>query len=235
LDQLQAAGIPVSGSVIRGADGDNHYFVFIDVQRDARGRQIPTRAKLEAAKELLREKGDLIDFLLRDAATHDIEAGLRATLLHSFGELLRNSFVSSWAKDAFVWVVPKKQLTDPEFDEIERKARIFLENVGLRLAQIARTWGENLPSKTKCVAMLRQVSPVSSAELARFLREADFVVPSDDWMTRRLDALRKAGLVVRMKSGRYALTLRALKSLGTVKGPLSPDLSRLLALAGKRG
>ena len=232
---LRAAEIPVSGSAIRGVEGSNFYYVFVEVRRDVRRRQVPTNSHLKAVKERLKEKGYLVDFLLKDATMRDVEAGLRATLLYSFGESLRNSFLSSRAKEAFVWVVPKRQLTDTELGEIGGKARLFLDEVGLTLAEITTTSGENLPSKTRCIAMLRQVAPATSAELAGLLREADFVVPSDDWMTRRLDVLRKAGLVVRMKSGRYALSLRSLKGLGTVKGHSSADLSRLLALASKGG
>jgi len=232
---LLAAAIPVSGSAIRDAEGDGLYYVFVEVRRDARGRQEPSNTTLDAIKALLEEKGALVDFVLTDGAKRDAEAGLRATLLHSFGGAIRNSFLSSETREAFVWVVPKRQLSDTELDEIGAKAKVFLDDVGLKLGNITTTTGENLPSKTRCMTMLRQVAPVTCSQLAELLRQREFVVPSDDWMTRRLDALRKAGLVVRMKSGFYAVSLQALKGLGTVKGRTSPDVSRLLALASTRG
>lgn len=234
-EQLRDAGIPISGTAIRSAEGDNFYYVFVEVHRDARGRLVPSNAKLMATKAYFQEKGYLIDFLLKDATVRDAEVGLRATLLYSFGELLRNSFLAFQANEAFVWVDPKRQLTEHELNEVGRKAKVFLDDVGLKLSQITTTWGENLPSKTICISVLRQAAPATTEELVGLLRGAEFIVPSKNWMTRRLDALRKAGLVVRMRSGRYTLTLQALKGLGTVKGRRSPDISRLLALAGKHG
>lgn len=232
---LLADGIPVSGSAVRDSVADGRYYVFVEVKRNARGRQEPANAKLHSMKASLQEKGVLVDFILTDGARRDAEAGLRATLLHSFGGAVRNSFLSSEVRNAFVWVVPKRQLTDDELDSIGQKAKVFLDEIGLELVHVTTTTGENLPSKTRCMTMLRQVAPATSAQLAVALREAGLVVPSDDWMTRRLDALRKAGLVVRTKAGCYALTLPALKRLGTVKGQASPDVSRLLALAWRHG
>jgi hypothetical protein len=232
---LLAAGIPISGSAIRDSEGDDLYYVFVEVRRDARGRQEPANTTLDAVKVSLKEKGTLVDFVLTDGTMRDAEAGLRATLLHSFGKLVRNSFLSSKTREAFVWVVPKRELSDADLEEIGAKAKLFLEDVGLKLKHITSTTGENLPSKTGCMTMLRHAAPVTSLQLVELLREKGFVVPSEDWMTRRLDALRKAGLVVRMKSGFYAVSLQALKGLGTVKGRASPDVARLLALASKRG
>jgi len=233
--RLIAAGIPVSGSAIRDSDTDSSFHVFVEVRRDGRGRQEPSNSKLQAVKEQLNALGVLVDFVLTDAMMRDAEAGLRATLLHSFGAILRNSFLAKDGREAFVWVVPKRQLIKEELDEVSAKARILLSELGLELAHITPTTGENLPSKTRCLAMLRLVAPATSETLSANLRTAGFVVPSEDWMVRRLDGLRKAGQVVRLKSGFYTVTLRTLKDLGTVKGRASPDLSRLLALVKPHG
>jgi len=233
--RLIAAGIPVSGSAIRDSEDGSSFHVFVEIRRDSRGRQEPSNVQLEVAREELRAVGVQIDFVLTDAMMRDAEAGLRATLLHSFGNVIRNSFLTRQGREAFVWVVPKRQLTEDELGEVSAKARILLRELGLELAHITPTTGENLPSKTRCLTMLRLLAPVSPEVLAAKLRVAGFVVPSDDWMMRRLDALRKAGQVVRLKSGLYAVTLLTLRGLGTVKGRESPDLSRLLALAKRHG
>ena len=232
---LLDAGIPVSGSAIRDSEGEGIYYVFVEVRRDIRGRQEPSNAALDIAKATLGDMGATVDFILTDGTMRDAEAGLRATLLHSFGGSVRNSFLSTRGREAFVWVVPKRVLGDAELNEISAKAKIFLEEVGLVLRQLTTTTGENLPSRMRCLATLRQAAPATHLQLAVLLRGQGFVVPSDDWMARRLDVLRKSGQVVRMRSGRYAVSLAALKGLGTVKGPSSPDISRLLALASSRG
>lgn len=232
---LLEAGVPVSGVAIRDSEGDGIYYVFVEVRRDTRGRQEPSNAALDVARATLGDMGATVDFILTDGTMRDAEAGLRATLLHSFGGSVRNSFLSTRTRDGFVWIVPKRALNETELDEISAKARLFLEDVGLTLRQITTTTGENLPSRTRCLAMLKQASPATSPQLAELLREQGFVVPSDDWMTRRLDVLRKSGQVVRMRSGRYAVSLAALRGLGTVKGRASPDITRLLALVNHRG
>jgi hypothetical protein len=233
--QLIAAGIPVSGSAIRDSESGNSFYVFVEVRRDGRGRQDPSNSQLETAKETLQGLGVLVDFVLTDAMMRDAEAGLRATLLHSFGAIVRNSFLAKEGRDAFVWVVPKRQLSDTELDDVSAKARVLLRELGLELVHVTLTTDENLPTKTRCLTMLRLVAPVTSETLALRLRAAGFVVPSEDWMVRRLDSMRKAGQVVRLKSGLYTVTLQTLRGLGTIKSRNSPDLSRLLALAKSRG
>ncbi len=230
-EQLLAAGIPVTGAAVRGAEGDGAFHVFVEVRRDARGRREPSDAQLDNAKAMLHQAGVVVDFVLTDVTVRDAEAGLRAMLLHSFGASVRNCFLASHGRDAFVWIVPKRQIADVEHREIVERARSFLGDVGLVLQQLTSTTGENLPSKSRCLVSLRLSAPVAPPQLAQRLREEGFVVPSDDWMVRRLDVLRKGGMVIRMKSGNYALTLHALRSMGSVKGARSPDISRLLALA----
>lgn len=233
--RLLAIGIPVSGSAVRDSEDGSSFHIFVGIRRDARGRQEPSNRQLEVARNELVTLGVKVDFILTDAMMRDAEAGLRATLLHSFGTAIRNSFLTRQGRDAFVWVVPKRQLAESELSEVSAKARVLLRELGLELRHLTPTTGENLPSKTRCLTMLRLLAPVGPEVLAARLRMAGFVVPSDDWMVRRLDALRKAGQVVRLKSGAYAVTLLALRGLGTVKGRESPDLSRLLALAKQHG
>ena len=59
-------------------------------------------------------------------------------------------------------------------------------------------------------------------------------MPSEGWMAHMADSLRKSGLVVRLKSGKYALSLAGLMALGSAKNAKSPDISRLLDLARLR-
>ncbi|WP_312315625.1 hypothetical protein [Stenotrophomonas sp.] len=232
---LTDAGIPVSGTAVRDSETAGSFQVFVEFERDQRGRQIPSNAQLDSARASLFDLGVSVDFILTDALMRDAEAGLRASLLHSFGSIVRNSFLAKDGRDAYVWIVPKRQITAEEVVGITAKSRALLAEMGLNLSNMALTTGQNLPSKTRCLSMLRLVAPVTSDALAGHLREAGFVVPSADWMVRRLDGLRKAGQVVRLRSGLYTLTLQALKGLGTVKGRCSPDVARMLALASHRG
>ncbi|WP_336684309.1 hypothetical protein [Stenotrophomonas maltophilia] len=233
-DFLSERLVPVIGAIARDSSPAGAYYVFVEVQRDARGRQEPSNAYLAEVRQSLAALDTPVDFILVDGATRDAEAGLRATLLHSCGSFLRNSFLAVDGVSAVVWVVPKRVLTDEELTQVSDKASVFLESVGITLRHLASTSGENLPSKTKCLAALRQIAPATVASLADSLRYQNFVVPSHDWMSRRLDALRKSGMVVRLRTGGYVLSLQALRALGTIKGRGSPDVARLLALARSR-
>ena len=87
-------GVVSIGDYVRGDRGDNHYFVRISISRDSENHQVPSGRKLHELALELGKKGYIVEFLLFDSKSMDIEAGLRATLLHNFGEYVRNSFVS---------------------------------------------------------------------------------------------------------------------------------------------
>lgn len=231
LARLEELGIPVIGSLVKDAASSGYLYVFVEVIRNADNRQVPSNQALERAKDGLAELGIVIDFVLIDGQLRDAEAGLRATMLHSFGYLVRNVFLSTEGGSANVWLDPKADIDQKTLGAMKEKAEVFLREVGLDLRGINSTTAEKLPSKTACLRAIRELSPVTPARLAEFLREKGFVVPSADWMARRLDVLRKAGVVTWLQGGRYALSVAGLINLGTAKNATSPDVKRLLALA----
>lgn len=195
----------------------------------------PRRVQQQAGQRpRLAEQGVGVEFLLTDAHAQDVEAGLRATLLHAFGGSVRNVFASVQGPKASIWIEPKHQLAEDELSAIKNRASKFLDEVGVRLEFLTTTVDENLPSVYLCLRVIRQHAPIDPLKLTELLRVRGFVIPSDDWLLRRLDAMRRSGRLVRQDGGRYSLTLAALRDLGTVKGRSSPDISRLLALA-RRG
>lgn len=232
---LQAEGISLAGEPIKDSGVEGHFFVYVSTNRDSENRQIPSNRILNKARDMLAENGVHVEFLLTDAYAQDIEAGLRATLLHAFGDYVRNSFLSMNDGSANVWIEQKKTLEDEVKVQIERKIHLFVEDFDIKVDTISTTNNENLPTKFALLKSLRQIAPASVMELKHFLVSRQFVVPSDDWLNRRLDALRRAGAVVRVSTGTYSLSLQTLQNLGTEKnGHRSPDVSRLLALARKR-
>lgn len=231
--RLAELGISVVGSIVEDADQHGGYFVRVAVTRDGENLQQPSNRRLNELKAIFASEGMRVEFLLNDSQGQDIEAGLRATLLYAFPAAVRNAFLSVDNRAARVWVEPKHALDEAELRLIERKAGDYLEGVGVHLHKLVVTSDENLPGTLACLTLLRQLAPVSVQDLKAQL-ERRFTVPSEDWLKRRLDALRKAGKVVWIADGTYACSLDALRGLGSARGARSPDISRLLALA-RRG
>lgn len=234
-ERLEFLGIKPEGSVVKGDSGPAHFFVYVSVTRDGENRQMPSNLQLEQVKQKLLLENIFVDFLLHDSLTNDIEAGLRATLLHAFGASLRNCFLSTDKRVANLWVEQKKHIENDEMQLIAKRAREFLQNFNLTEVNVLSTSMENIPGVLACLRVIRSLAPVKTDRLAERLIELGFSIPSIDWMSRRVDSMRKEGRIVRREDGGYVLSLNSLLNLGTAKGRESPDIQRLLALASSKG
>ncbi|TFW33600.1 hypothetical protein [Massilia horti] len=228
---LSSFDVTSIGDYVRGDRGEGHYFIRIAISRDSSNHQIPSNRKLHDLSVELKKNGYFVEFLLIDDKSLDIEAGLRATLLHIFGEHVRNSFVSIQAKTAHVWIEPKKLLSQEIFGLIREKVIDYFLSFDIVDVQIALTTAANLPGILVCLRAIRFLAPVGQPALSAYLSKERFTVPSEDWLSRRLDAMRREGRVVRTAEGKYALTMQSILTLGSSKGRTSPDVRRLLALA----
>jgi hypothetical protein len=231
--------IALQGMVRQSLNADSGYFVYIKIDRDSANRQTPSNVKLQKAKEVLRQSGVVVEFLLNDSTINDVESGLRATLLHRFPRHVRNVFVSVERTSAAVWVDPKPGAVDVFYD-IESVIKIYLEQFEFELKSIVFTVDANLPTNLFIIKIVRLLSPAPLNLIRDKLQEHDFSIPSDDWLKRKLEVLRKHGLLVWIRPDQggtngdaplYALSLKALRSLGAIKARSSPDITRLLAFA----
>lgn len=235
LDCLSAAGLAVGGSPIPDPANESRYFVFVVTSLDAAGRLQPSRSTLNEVAALLAQQGLIVEFLLTDNQSKDIEAGVRATLLHSFPNDVRNVFLTVDRNFANVWIDAKRALDQPQRDAMKERIEVFLRELELSLGAVCTLGEENTPGKVAILNAIRVSAPSSPPEIASQLQRRDFVIPSNEWLTRRLDALRRSNEIVRLHDGTYGLTASALRALGTSQQGRSPDVSRLLALArGKR-
>lgn len=231
---LEKYSITYAGSAISDPDDQALSYVFVEVTRDSRNRQDPSNRTLALVKAALARKRCNVEFVLVDAGSRDLETGLRATLLQRHGSLVRNAFMSAAGKKVQVWVDPKRALSLEQISRIAKTARILVEAVGMSLESVVSTSGANLPSKTVCLQALRLRAPMGVEGLAQELMSKGLKVPSNDWVCRRLDSMRKSGSVVRNPGGTYVLSGSALRQLGTSKDKSSPDIKRLLAIAAGR-
>jgi hypothetical protein len=232
---LAEVGVDTAGSIIEDNVNENHYFVYVSVTRDAENKQSPSNRQLRKAQDLIEPQGLTVEFLLSDAASHNIEGGLRATILHAFGGEIRNVFLSVDNRKAFIWLDQKKELDEDILIEVERKIRLYLDALDVEFGALLTTSNGNLPGKLACLNAIRQLAPVSPADLQAELIRRDFKVPSEDWLMRRLDLLRKSRQVIRLSNAKYVLSQVTLANLGTSRSRNSPDVSKMLALARMGG
>lgn len=176
----------------------------------------------------------MVDFLIVDEKFQQIEENIRASLLASFPEDVRNSFYSTWDIRPQVWVEFKRQPNGDMKTRVEAHLRKFAELFSLPALEMIPLGEVEAATRYEVLTAVRQLAPVWPEALADTLRAQGLRVPSLDWTNRRLDALRKSNLVVRRSDGAYVLTREALAHLGTTKGRRSPDVRRFLALA-RRG
>lgn len=228
---LDAEGITPLGRIVSGADGTEVYFVTVSVSIDAAGKQRPSNLVLHSISKVLEGAQIRAEFILRYEDAEKVESGLRATILHSHIDSVRNIFVSLNASSATVWLEPKQALSEIQLKEISIRAATFLALFDLKLDAVVLTTEQVLPTKLALLTVIRQLAPAGLTAIAHELSRRELPIPSSDWLVRRLDVLRKSGNVVRTEGGGFALTRLSLHVLGTSKDKQSPDIARLLALS----
>ena len=234
IEELANRGLAANAEPIRDPVDPNRYFVFLRVEFDERGRQVPNRNAIDTAVAALTERGLAVEILLIDTRTLDIESGARASLLHAYPEAVRNVFLSIARQGVSVWIDAKRSLDDQLRKSISARLSVFLDQFDLAVHSLATLGEGNVPGKLALLSAIRFAAPATPESLITRLQSNGFTVPSVDWLMRRLEAHRRAGDVVRLHDGAYALTAATIRALGTSQRGRSPDISRLLALARGR-
>jgi hypothetical protein len=225
-------GIPLTGSIIKDARPGNHYFAIVPIKRDRDGRQEPSSRRLEEARQSLLAQGFHIDFVLSEGQSVDVEGGLRAALTTAYGDSAVSVAVAFQGKGATVWVeMADAFMNQATVAAVREKIDLYFDSFAVDELAVHITSRANLPSIFACLRIIRKLAPVDSDMLSAALQTAGFDVPSSEWLSHRLDAMRKSGRLVRLRNGTYTLTADALQKLGTTKGRTSPDVARMLALA----
>lgn len=231
---LTAQKLPTVGEIVENPNKSGQFLVFIEVIRDFENKQVPSNSFLKRISENLSSQEIDIDFILVDKSGNDLEAGAKASLMHSFGDFVRNAFISLSGTSASIWIEAKREISPEERKSVKDKMDLYFGSFDISFSGIFLTNGEKTPSKIACLKNLRTISPAKIPDLSAYLEKRGFTVPSDTWLTHKMDPLRKASLVIRQKNGTYTLTHQALSLLGTTRSARSPDITRLLDLA-RRG
>lgn len=234
LEILKTKGIELAGIPIRDVSGSGKLLLRVLAKRQIDGSVQPSQRALSAIIADLNEAGWNVESHIEDPFTEDIESGLRALFKIHFGGHIRSVFVSTNGKSARVWYQWSGiGLIEPTHD-ISERAKGFLEQYGLELSSISSIDGQSLPSDYAILSLVRRYGPCSTEKISERLDERKFSIPSLEWLSRRLETLRRKGRIIWLASGEYTCTWSSVQSLGTSKDRTSADISRMLALA-RRG
>lgn len=231
LDQLTSRRLSMSTAPLRDPLDPSRYYVFLEVEFDERGHQIPTRRSIDSATSALKDLSINVDFFLVDTRSRDIESGARASLLHNFPDTVRNVFLSIGKEGVLVWIDAKRPLDDALRTTITQRVAVFLREFGLTVESLSTLGEGNIPGKLALLSAIRILAPTTPDFLLEDLQTRGFAVPSLGWLRRRLDTFRRSGEIIRLQDGAYALNVATISALGTSQRGRSPDVSRLLALA----
>ena len=234
IDFLANKGLPIDGEIVSNPSTPNGYFVPLRLKRLPGGEKSPSGRALAVARSSLLALGYTVDFILIDEETRHIEESLRASLLSSFPNDIRNAFFSPSGAQPQAWIEFKGPPDEPTIRRLDEHLRKFAEIFSLPSLSMTRLGETEAATKIEILSAIRQIAPADVPSLMNELISRGLGVPSIDWVNRRLDALRKSGHVLRRRDGAYVLTARALTQLGTHKDRRSPDVRRVLAIA-RRG
>ena len=230
---ISGHGVPLIGSIIKDAAPGKRYFAIVPIERNRDGGELPSARRLEEVSlSLLHDHGYSIEFVLSDPHAIDVESGLRAALATSCPELVASVVVALHGKTATVWVEVGSDMVSSEVvSDLKDRIGKYFASFPVTNLKVQVSSMEDLPSVLACLRVIRKLAPVDIDQIVTELRVVGFNVPSVAWLSHRLDTMRKAGRVVRLRNGAYALTAGTLRKLGSSKGRMSPDVMRMLAMA----
>lgn len=233
LQTLGRYNIEPAGEFVQNPDLTNGVYVPVKVSRVA-GKTRPSQRALAALKRDLAEARLEAEFILVDPKAKSVEGDLRASLLASHPNLVRNAFVSIEAGRTEIWIDEKSTLSSNEKGALDKLVSECLKRQGLKQDSLQFVGETALATNSEILALIRNSAPIDIEGIAALLRQRDFPVPSIDWLNRKLDALRKSGALISLADRSYVLSAESIHKLGTRKDRHSPDVARLLALA-RRG
>lgn len=223
---------------VRIANGS--IFIKVDAQKVAavahEGRHTSKRQLRILAKHL-KEKFDLDVqvVLFSDEESARIANLLRDVLERKFSDSIGDVTVSLInAESASVWI-DAESVSDPKVvASIEDVARTVLSSLALPVSEIhVQSPVIEEPTNVAILLALKLHARVNLSDLGTYLRR-DFYLPSDNWLSSKLDFLRKKGLMVRDHDGYFYLTENGLSVVPISRRRNSSDISRALLLAKRK-
>ena len=229
---LMEFAVDLGGPVVPHMDEGSSFYAFVKVKYGRDDRRSPSEGKLKGIRDTVLELGYNVNFVTIDERDGDDYADLRKLLNRRYGDKVRNVFLTRAPNAKWVvWIEIGSMVEDALQSSIQSLIYEYMKLCELALSDIVFVGNLNFPTSTAILRTLRTLAPASPESLREALEHRRFFVPDQTWLNRALDRIRKSGLVIRRKDGRYFLSVRSLSSLGTSKGRDGADVRRALAVS----
>ena len=234
LDEIAKAfndrGIDLAGSVVKDLDANRH-LVFVSVDSDDEGTQIPSIRALSKVERAVEEEFGAVTVVPVRRADDGISPSIKTMLFRKYPNQIRSVFSSVDRKSVSVWVETKSPTTKERSDEMKEAVAEFIGYFHLELIDFINASELNLPSETTCIGAIRKLAPVTVPDISAELKRLGFEIPGEQWIGKILDRWRKNKLIHRKANGQFVMTVQGLKALGSKKNRRSPDVRRALDMA----
>ncbi|WP_143285979.1 hypothetical protein [Burkholderia pseudomallei] len=223
---------------IRIADGT--IFLSMDAQRvasSAHEQNQTSRRQLAYLAKVLeaRFNMDVHIALSSDEANERIEALLRDTLTRAFpGEVSEVTVGYVEADQGVVWIDAGNVKSVERANAIRGAAQAVLTALALpRSAIHVQAPVAQEPTVVAILVQAKILSPATLNDVYTALAQ-NFWMPSEDWLSTKLDTLRKKGYLLRDRDGRFHVTELGLLTVPHGRRASSTDVVRALRLSRRK-
>lgn len=206
--------------------------------KEVSGKGYTSSRQLAHLRRLIREKFDVnvVTAFRQERLLASLEAGLEALLVRRYPDYVSGVYMSFLTTEsAQIWISLKSETADDTAKQIGKHAHDYLGAASLKVEGIELIPpGSPEPSIAAVLRALKALSPAKIEALLGYLRDRGFFIPNDRWLSRRLDAARKKGLVIREHRGSYVLSATGLALVPHSRSRSSTDVERMLLLSRRK-
>lgn len=199
---------------------------------------VTTPRKIKNLKNSISEKFGIrvIDSVIQSQKLNTIQFGVTSIIneeIPSDGYDL--SLIIQSEGDFYVYL----KLKDPALNDkgaiIEEKIIKYFDILEIKsfIIEIIKD-SKNPPTLLATLRSAKKLAPFFVGEIVKELELRGFDLPSEKWMDKQLDLIRKKGFIFRRKDGRYTLTYQGILVTPHAGNRNSSDVERVLYLAGKK-
>ena len=237
---LQTRGIACVSEIREGNSDDIDFVLYVPGDRVSRrvdAGRTSVRQMTRLCNDIKKQLKLNVEWIItQDDRVADLEAALRGAFEARFPGIFTAVSVSALhVSPSLVSVETDPQaINRPGAEHLSEIAASIFSAYGVEPPTVFYGDGLELPSIPMILRGVKTGSPATAESLADRLRQSRTLIPDLTWLRRKLDTLRREGLVVRISSGAYAMTEKGLGIVPHGRSRSSSDVERVLALARRK-
>ncbi|EMX2133424.1 hypothetical protein AAGT46_002819 [Citrobacter werkmanii] len=194
-----------------------------------------TRRQIENIKIKIKEKygTDVLVSFSESADKAGMEAGLLAVLNANLkAKKIKSVSMSFFNANDINVIVFCKGLDSKEQVDVERLALQYLTSIKLVLKGVEYNDIVGVePSLMVILRALKSTYPINLEHLTSYLIKQNYYIESIEWLSKKLDLLRKKDFLIRSLDGVYRLTHYGIEQVPVTRSRTSSDVERILTIA----